>query len=48
MLMFDRISTINTDDGKFSKGEIIAELDVNPDFGFLIVALKVIRLCLDV
>ena len=34
MLMFDRISTINTDGGKFSKGEIIAELDVNPDLWF--------------
>ena len=34
MLMFDRISTINTDGGKFSKGEIIAELDINPDLWF--------------
>ena len=34
MLMFDRRSTINTDGGKFSKGEIIAELDVNPDLWF--------------
>ena len=34
MLMFDRISTINIDGGKFSKGEIIAELDINPDLWF--------------
>ena len=34
MLMFDRIIEINTDGGKFSKGEIIAELDINPDLWF--------------
>ena len=34
MLMFDRITEINTDGGKFSKGEIIAELDINPDLWF--------------
>lgn len=34
MLMFDRISTINDDGGEFGKGQIIAELDVNPDLWF--------------
>ena len=34
MLMFDRITEINDDGGKFSKGQIIAELDVNPDLWF--------------
>src|SRR6056300_325921 len=31
MLMLDRITTINSDGGEFGKGEIIAELDINPD-----------------
>ena len=31
MLMFDRITKINEDGGKFSKGEIVAELDINPE-----------------
>jgi 3-hydroxyacyl-[acyl-carrier protein] dehydratase/trans-2-decenoyl-[acyl-carrier protein] isomerase len=34
MLMLDRITTINSDDGEFGKGEIIAELDINPDLWF--------------
>ncbi|MGD8567079.1 MAG: 3-hydroxyacyl-[acyl-carrier-protein] dehydratase FabA [Gammaproteobacteria bacterium] len=34
MLMFDRIVNINEDGGKFSKGEIVAELDVTPDLWF--------------
>ncbi len=34
MLMFDRISTITVDGGSAGKGEIIAELDVNPDLWF--------------
>ena len=34
MLMFDRITKINKDGGKFSKGEIVAELDINPDLWF--------------
>ncbi|MEH6469650.1 MAG: 3-hydroxyacyl-[acyl-carrier-protein] dehydratase FabA [Halopseudomonas sp.] len=34
MLMADRIITINEDGGQFGKGEIIAELDINPDLWF--------------
>ena len=34
MLMFDRIIEINENGGKFEKGAIIAELDVNPDLWF--------------
>lgn len=34
MLMFDRIVTINEDGGEFGKGQMIAELDVNPDLWF--------------
>jgi 3-hydroxyacyl-[acyl-carrier protein] dehydratase/trans-2-decenoyl-[acyl-carrier protein] isomerase len=34
MLMMDRIITINDSGGKFSKGEIIAELDIKPDLWF--------------
>ena len=34
MLMFDRITKISDQDGKFKKGKIIAELDVNPDLWF--------------
>ena len=34
MLMFDRISNITNTGGKFNKGEIIAELDLNPDLWF--------------
>ncbi|VAW94655.1 3-hydroxyacyl-[acyl-carrier-protein] dehydratase, FabA form @ Trans-2-decenoyl-[acyl-carrier-protein] isomerase [hydrothermal vent metagenome] len=34
MLMFDRITTINETGGSYGKGEIIAELDINPDLWF--------------
>ena len=34
MLMFDRITEINQEGGKFSKGQIVAELDINPDLWF--------------
>ena len=34
MLMLDRIVTINETGGSFGKGEIIAELDINPDLWF--------------
>lgn len=34
MLMLDRISHISTEGGEFSKGEIIAELDITPDLWF--------------
>jgi len=34
MLMMDRIIKINEDGGEHGKGEIIAELDINPDLWF--------------
>ncbi|GLS84606.1 bifunctional 3-hydroxydecanoyl-ACP dehydratase/trans-2-decenoyl-ACP isomerase [Paraferrimonas haliotis] len=34
MLMLDRIVTINQDGGSFGKGEIVAELDINPELWF--------------
>ena len=34
MLMFDRISKINDDNGTFKKGSLIAELDVKDDLWF--------------
>tara|TARA_B100000686_G_C16804754_1_gene989122 strand:- start:6002 stop:6532 length:531 start_codon:yes stop_codon:yes gene_type:complete len=34
MLMFDRITHISEDGGAFDKGEIIAELDINPELWF--------------
>ncbi|SMN00303.1 3-hydroxyacyl-[acyl-carrier-protein] dehydratase, FabA form [uncultured Candidatus Thioglobus sp.] len=34
MLMFDRITRITDEGGKYGKGEIIAELDINPDLWF--------------
>ena len=34
MLMVDRITTINSDGGSKNKGEIVAELDINPDLWF--------------
>lgn len=34
MLMFDRIVEIAADGGKYGKGHIVAELDVNPDLWF--------------
>jgi len=34
MLMMDRITKINEDGGEHGKGEIVAELDINPDLWF--------------
>jgi len=34
MLMLDRITHIATEGGEYNKGEIIAELDINPDLWF--------------
>ena len=34
MLMFDRISRITADGGSDGKGEIVAELDINPELWF--------------
>ena len=34
MLMVDRIAKITEDGGEYGKGEIVAELDVNPDLWF--------------
>ncbi|WP_394176924.1 bifunctional 3-hydroxydecanoyl-ACP dehydratase/trans-2-decenoyl-ACP isomerase [Thalassotalea litorea] len=34
MLMLDRIVSINDDGGEYGKGEIIAELDINPNLWF--------------
>jgi len=34
MLMIDRINHISSAGGKYDKGEIIAELDINPDLWF--------------
>ena len=34
MLMIDRIKLISTDGGRFGKGQIQAELDINPDLWF--------------
>jgi len=34
MLMFDRITNINENGGKFSKGEIVAELDISSNLWF--------------
>lgn len=34
MLMIDRVTTINDNGGAFGKGEIVAELDINPDLWF--------------
>jgi len=34
MLMLDRITCITADGGKYDKGELIAELDINPDLWF--------------
>lgn len=34
MLMLDRIPHISSEGGSFGKGEIIAELDINPDLWF--------------
>ncbi|MFT4629004.1 MAG: 3-hydroxyacyl-[acyl-carrier protein] dehydratase/trans-2-decenoyl-[acyl-carrier protein] isomerase [Arenicella sp.] len=34
MLMFDRITKISTDGGEYGKGQVVAELDINPDLWF--------------
>ncbi len=34
MLMVDRVTQINGDGGLYGKGEVIAELDINPDLWF--------------
>lgn len=34
MLMFDRINTITKDGGEFNRGEIVAEMDINPNLWF--------------
>jgi 3-hydroxyacyl-[acyl-carrier protein] dehydratase/trans-2-decenoyl-[acyl-carrier protein] isomerase len=34
MLMFDRITNITDDGGRFGRGEVTAELDVSPDLWF--------------
>lgn len=34
MLMFDRITHISSEGGKYGKGEVVAELDVHPDLWF--------------
>lgn len=34
MLMIDRVLKINADGGEFGKGEIVAELDINPNLWF--------------
>ena len=34
MLMVDRITHVSTEGGTYGKGEIIAELDINPDMWF--------------
>ena len=34
MLMLDRINLITNEGGSFGKGEIVAELDINPDLWF--------------
>lgn len=34
MLMLDRITSITKDGGKYNKGEIIAELDIDPELWF--------------
>ena len=34
MLMFDRITKISDEGGAFGKGEVVAELDINPDLWF--------------
>ncbi|WOI54830.1 bifunctional 3-hydroxydecanoyl-ACP dehydratase/trans-2-decenoyl-ACP isomerase [Parvularcula sp. LCG005] len=34
MLMMDRITSIGTDGGKYNKGHVVAELDINPDLWF--------------
>ena len=48
MLMFDRITEINDNNGTFKKGSLKAELEIKKVYGFLIVILKKTLLCQDV
>ena len=41
MLMFDRITEINENNGAFNKGSLKAELDIKDNLWFLTVTLKV-------
>lgn len=34
MLMMDRVALITSDGGKYGKGEVVAELDIDPDLWF--------------
>jgi len=34
MLMFDRITSIDADGGKYGKGQVVAEFDINPGLWF--------------
>lgn len=34
LLMFDRITLINDDGGRYGLGQVVAELDINPDLWF--------------
>jgi 3-hydroxyacyl-[acyl-carrier protein] dehydratase/trans-2-decenoyl-[acyl-carrier protein] isomerase len=34
MLMFDRVTHVTSEGGAFGKGQIVAELDINPDLWF--------------
>ena len=34
MLMVDRITHISGEGGKYGKGQVVAELDINPDLWF--------------
>ena len=45
MLMLDRIAEINADGGEFGRGQIIAELDIGPIYGFSIATFQAIPLC---
>ena len=48
MLMFDRITEINEDNGAFKKGSLKAELDIKDDLWFFDCHFKEILLCQDV
>ena len=48
MLMFHRITNVLEDKGKYNKGLIEAELDIEKNLCFLIAILKRILLCLGV
>ena len=43
MLMFDRITEINENNGSFNKGSLKAELDIKDELWFLNVTLKGIQ-----